>query len=110
MRRANRDGFTLIELLVDEDVNSLNDAALFFGMERPIWYDSPGSSNNGGCGFAFADGHSEMHLWVSRNEKGSNGFAIDNAADYQDWLWMRERTSSDTAALNENHTDCDRYF
>jgi prepilin-type processing-associated H-X9-DG protein len=66
-------------------------------MEQPIWHDSPGSSHNGGCGFAFADGHSETHRWISRSEKGSNGTAIDNAADYQDWLWMRERISADTS-------------
>jgi prepilin-type N-terminal cleavage/methylation domain-containing protein/prepilin-type processing-associated H-X9-DG protein len=83
-------------VLVDEDVMSLNDAALCFGMEQPIWYDSPGSAHNGGCGFAFADGHSEAHRWISRSEKGSNGVVIDTMADYQDWLWMRERTSADT--------------
>ena len=90
-------GPSMLWVLVDEDVNSLNDAALCFGMEQPIWYDSPGSSHNGGCGFAFADGHSETHRWISRGEKGSNGTVIDNAADYQDWLWMRERTSADTS-------------
>ena len=83
-------------VLVDEDVMSLNDAALCFGMEQPIWYDSPGSAHNGGCGFAFADGHSEAHRWISRTQKGSNGVVIDTMADYQDWLWMRERTSADT--------------
>jgi prepilin-type N-terminal cleavage/methylation domain-containing protein/prepilin-type processing-associated H-X9-DG protein len=83
-------------VLVDEDVISLNDAALCFGMEQPIWYDSPGSAHNGGCGFAFADGHSEVHHWLSHDPKESNGAVIDTMADYQDWLWMRERTSADT--------------
>jgi prepilin-type N-terminal cleavage/methylation domain-containing protein/prepilin-type processing-associated H-X9-DG protein len=83
-------------VLVDENVKSLNDAALCFGMEQPIWYDSPGSSHNGACGFAFADGHSEFHQWSSSSEKSSNGAAIDDPADYQDWLWMRARTSADT--------------
>jgi prepilin-type N-terminal cleavage/methylation domain-containing protein/prepilin-type processing-associated H-X9-DG protein len=89
-------GPSLLWVLVDEDVKSLNDAALGFGMEQPIWYDSPGSSHNGGCGFAFADGHSETHRWLSGSEKGSQGVAVDSLADYQDWLWMRERTSADT--------------
>jgi len=83
-------------VLVDEDVISLNDAALCFGMEQPIWYDSPGSVHNGGCGFAFADGHSEAHHWLSHDPKESNGAVIDTMADYQDWLRMRERTSADT--------------
>jgi len=83
-------------VLVDEDVQSINDAALGFGMEQAIWYDSPGSAHNGGCGFAFADGHSETHRWMSRVQKESQGTTVDSMADYQDWLWMRERTSADT--------------
>ena len=89
-------GPSLLWVLVDEDVKSLNDAALCFGMEQAVWYDSPGSAHNGGCGFAFADGHSETHRWMSRYEKDSNGVAVDTPADYRDWLWMRERTSADT--------------
>jgi len=89
-------GPSMLWVLVDEDVISLNDAALCFGMQKPIWYDSPGSTHNGGCGFAFADGHSEAHHWMSATEKGSEGFVIDTFVDYQDWLWMRERTSADT--------------
>jgi prepilin-type N-terminal cleavage/methylation domain-containing protein/prepilin-type processing-associated H-X9-DG protein len=82
-------------VLLDEDARGLNDAAFAFGMESPQWFDAPGTYHNGGCGFAFADGHSETHRWVSRSEKGSNGVAVDSLADYQDWLWMRERTSAD---------------
>ncbi len=89
-------GPSLLWVLVDEDVQSINDAALGFGMEQAIWYDAPGSAHNGGCGFAFADGHSETHRWLSRGEKESQGATVDSMADYQDWLWMRERTSADT--------------
>jgi len=32
-------------------------------MEHPQWFDVPGTYHNGGCGFAFADGHSESHKW-----------------------------------------------
>jgi prepilin-type processing-associated H-X9-DG protein len=85
----------MLWVLVDEDVQSLNDAALCFGMEQPVWYDSPSTVHNGSCGFAFADGHSETHRWLSRGEKESNGAAVADAADYRDWLWMRERTSAD---------------
>jgi prepilin-type processing-associated H-X9-DG protein len=94
---AGAPGPSMLWVLVDEDVQSINDAALGFGMEQPIWYDSPGSSHNGGCGFAFADGHSESHRWLSHVAKDSNGSPVDSMADYQDWLWMRERTSADTS-------------
>jgi prepilin-type N-terminal cleavage/methylation domain-containing protein/prepilin-type processing-associated H-X9-DG protein len=83
-------------VLVDEDVISLNDAALCFGMEQPVWFDSPGSAHSDGCNFAFADGHSEAHHWLSPTEKGCEGYRITTLADYKDWLWMRERTSADT--------------
>jgi len=72
-------GPSLLWVLVDEDVQSINDAALGFGMEQAIWYDSPGSAHNGGCGFAFADGHSETHRWLSRGEKESQGATVARA-------------------------------
>ena len=53
-------------VLVDEDVHSINDAAFCFGMEQPEWIDAPGAAHNGACGFAFADGHSEIHRWLGR--------------------------------------------
>ncbi len=87
-------GPALLWVLVDEDPQNLNDAAFAFGMERPIWYDVPGIYHNGGCGFAFADGHSESHRWLLRSEKQGRQFHITDPQDRQDWLWMRERTSA----------------
>jgi len=87
-------------VLVDEDVNGLNDAAFSFGMERPFWYDVPGTYHNGGCGFAFADGHSESHTWVSREPKRGDKFHITDPGDRADWLWMRERTSAHISGVN----------
>ncbi len=87
-------GPSMLWVLVDEDVNGLNDAAFAFGMEKPVWYDAPGTYHNGGCGFAFADGHSETHRWMSRTEKGSNGVDITDPGDQQDWEWMQQRTSA----------------
>ena len=83
-------------VLVDEDINNLNDAAFAFGMEHPVWIDAPGTYHNGGCGFAFADGHSESHLWLSRSPKRGHQAPMANPQDLQDWLWMRVRTSANT--------------
>jgi prepilin-type processing-associated H-X9-DG protein len=33
------------------------------------WIDLPASYHNGGGSFAFADGHSEIHRWVSELTK-----------------------------------------
>lgn len=91
----NRPGPAMTWVLMDEDVSHINDAAFAFGMERPQWFDVPGTYHNAGCGFAFADGHSEAHKWRMRGPKQGMGFTIVDAADKQDWLWMRERTSAD---------------
>jgi prepilin-type N-terminal cleavage/methylation domain-containing protein len=81
-------------VFIDEDATDLNDAAFAFGMQRPIWYDVPGTYHNYGCGFAFADGHSETHQWKYRKTKVGWGTSVADDSDYQDWLWMRDHTSA----------------
>jgi len=93
----------MLWVLVDEDARGLNDAAFAFEMAGaasggPAWIDTPGSYHNGGCGFAFADGHSETHHWFSTTRKsfgaGSRQIDPDNKADLNDWAWMQQRTSA----------------
>jgi prepilin-type N-terminal cleavage/methylation domain-containing protein/prepilin-type processing-associated H-X9-DG protein len=81
-------------VLVDEDSSGLNDAAFAFGMELAKWIDGPGTYHNGGCGFAFADGHSESHKWLDLAAKLGNRKVIVDEKDRRDWLWMRDRTSA----------------
>jgi prepilin-type processing-associated H-X9-DG protein len=52
-----------IWVFIDEDAYSLNDGGFGFGMNSPEWIDFPGTYHNNGCGFAFADGHSEVKHW-----------------------------------------------
>jgi len=87
-------GPSMLWVLVDEDAKGLNDAAFAFGMENPAWIDVPGTYHNIGCGFAFADGHSETRHWLQRSPKEKGD--IFDVPDYQDWLWVRERTSADS--------------
>ena len=79
-------------VLLDEDPSGLNDAAFAFGMQVTTWIDVPGSYHNGGCGFAFADGHSETHHWLGATPKIHGDFT--NATDVLDWTWMQQRTSA----------------
>jgi prepilin-type N-terminal cleavage/methylation domain-containing protein/prepilin-type processing-associated H-X9-DG protein len=90
----HRPGPSQLWILLDEDARGLNDAAFAFGMETPQWFDAPGTYHNGGCGFAFADGHSETHQWLSRTEKRAGGPVITDPLDKQDWEWMQLRTSA----------------
>ncbi len=85
-------------VLIDEDPKGLNDAAFAFGMEVPQWIDFPGSYHATGCGFAFADGHSETHGWVSKPGAYLQFADITDAAGRRDWTWMRERTSARVGA------------
>jgi prepilin-type N-terminal cleavage/methylation domain-containing protein/prepilin-type processing-associated H-X9-DG protein len=85
-------------VLLDEDPVNLNDAAFAFGMQIPQWIDVPGSYHNSGCGFAFADGHSEAHRWQMAGPKHQSlgSATITDANDRNDWLWLRARTSADS--------------
>jgi prepilin-type N-terminal cleavage/methylation domain-containing protein/prepilin-type processing-associated H-X9-DG protein len=53
---------------LDEHPDSINDG--YFTIVDPVklqtWNDLPASTHAGACGFAFADGHSEIHKWLSR--------------------------------------------
>jgi prepilin-type N-terminal cleavage/methylation domain-containing protein/prepilin-type processing-associated H-X9-DG protein len=52
-------------VFVDEHPDSINDAAFFNAQDNAQWIDLPGNYHNNACGFAFADGHSEIHKWRS---------------------------------------------
>ncbi|HEY9508632.1 MAG TPA: prepilin-type N-terminal cleavage/methylation domain-containing protein [Verrucomicrobiae bacterium] len=81
-------GSSQIWVFIDEDASGLNDGAMAFRMNNggsPEWIDLPGSYHNNGCGFAFADGHSEIHAWKTKIKKGK--------ANDIDSTWMRDHTS-----------------
>lgn len=93
-------------VFVDEHPDSINDAAFAnscTGAESPTGaqiVDMPASYHNGACGFAFADGHSEIHKWVGSKIKNARvrsmimplpvGAAGDSWVDVR---WMAENTT-----------------
>jgi len=85
-------GPSMLWVFVDEDPIGLNDAAFAFDMVNANWRDVPGTYHNGGCGFAFADGHSETHTWIFRDRK-EKGDIVDDK-DVKDWEWMAAHTSA----------------
>jgi len=81
-------------VLLDEEDKSLNDAGFAVGMVTPEWIDWPGTYHNMACGFAFADGHSEIKKWKDGRTKVGTSVsrkAVPNSVDY---TWIRERTSA----------------
>jgi len=79
-------------VFVDEDAKGLNDAAFAVDMVNPYWHDVPGTYHNFGCGFAFADGHSETHRWQYRSVKVKDDIYDPN--DQADWNWLTAHTSA----------------
>jgi len=95
---------------LDEHPDSINDG--FFQTDphqditqwtTPNWFDLPASYHDGACGFAFADGHSEVHKFKSRvctilpvnyslNKITPPPFSADSSgAGTQDALWVAAR-------------------
>ena len=92
-----RPGPANLWIYLDEHPDSINDGAFFNAQKNYEWIDSPSNQHNGACGFAFADGHSEIHKWRSSVLKLSLKFVdlsrIPVSAQDADLLWALERTS-----------------
>jgi prepilin-type N-terminal cleavage/methylation domain-containing protein/prepilin-type processing-associated H-X9-DG protein len=56
-------------VFVDESPDSINDGSFAVVMPRTAqatqWTDIPTKYHGNGCGFSFADGHSEIHKWLN---------------------------------------------
>ncbi|HTI69961.1 MAG TPA: type II secretion system protein [Candidatus Limnocylindria bacterium] len=53
-------------LTLDEHPDSINDGYFINNPDMTQWGDVPASYHNGAAGFSFADGHSEIHRWLSK--------------------------------------------
>ncbi len=90
----------MLWVLLDEDENSINDAGFAVSMTtRPLqMVDWPATYHNMACGFAFADGHSEIHKWKDARTKVKNGdttrLTVGQQPGSVDIMWMQERTSA----------------
>jgi prepilin-type N-terminal cleavage/methylation domain-containing protein/prepilin-type processing-associated H-X9-DG protein len=61
-----------IFVTLDEHPDSINDGMIWNPpnvADATEWSDLPASSHNGACGFAFADGHAEIHRWRDTTTK-----------------------------------------
>jgi len=56
---------TMMWIFNDEHPDSINDGTEVITTRSPatMWQDLPASYHDNACGFAFADGHSEIHKW-----------------------------------------------
>jgi prepilin-type N-terminal cleavage/methylation domain-containing protein/prepilin-type processing-associated H-X9-DG protein len=83
-------------LLVDEHPDSINDGWLIPDVtDATRFVDLPASYHNGACGFAFCDGHSEIHKWHGSTIQPVkmtqyNGFA----GDANDVAWFAQHSTA----------------
>ena len=81
---------------LDEHPDSNNDGFFIVGPNASLWGDLPGSLHNGACGFSFADGHAEVHKWISATSKYPVRYYFAtvpfDAAGLRDFAWYKERT------------------
>lgn len=87
MSDITRPGPSSIYLLLDEHENSINDSHFYpfrdmHSYTGEKWLDAPSGRHGNATGFAFADGHSEIHKWVDsdiRQVKISGGVVAVNS-------------------------------
>jgi prepilin-type N-terminal cleavage/methylation domain-containing protein/prepilin-type processing-associated H-X9-DG protein len=89
-------------VMIDESPDSVNDGAFAVKMDPygGVWQDGPSTLHNGGCGFTFGDGHSEIKKWKDPRTRGMKvtyttpyhyGWVqLDN----QDIKWVQDRTTA----------------
>ena len=87
-------------VIIDENPDSVNDGAMAVQMAQSLWQDGPSTYHGGGCGFSFADGHSEIKKWkdgktlsLKTTYQSSFPFGISQANN-ADIRWVQERTSA----------------
>lgn len=83
-------------VLLDEDYRSINDAGFAVTMVSNEFKDAPASYHGSACGFAFADGHSEIHKWSDGRTivKGNSFSATIFNPKNNDVIWLQERSSA----------------
>ena len=91
-------------VIIDENPDSVNDAAFAVRMDpqwpATLWQDGPANYHGGGCGFGFADGHSEIKKWkdprtlaLKTTYRTSFNYSIAQVNNL-DIQWVRERTTA----------------
>jgi len=86
-----------IWVFLDEREDSIDDCYLGVEMNKDGFGNMPASYHNGACGFAFADGHSEIHRWLDRRTmppiNPPNYVGLISAPGSKDVKWLQERTT-----------------
>lgn len=98
----NDPGPTMSFVLLDEREDSINDGFFVVNMEaylniqNAVMVDYPASYHSGAAGFAFADGHSEIHKWIDPRTSPPIRAGLSLNVPHpgsRDVYWMAERST-----------------
>jgi prepilin-type N-terminal cleavage/methylation domain-containing protein/prepilin-type processing-associated H-X9-DG protein len=86
-------------VFVEEHPAGITDSQFAACMVEPGHFaDKPATYHNNASGFAFADGHSEIHRWTGPGLQGAVNYDVVpttvNADHVNDWSWMTNRVSA----------------
>jgi prepilin-type N-terminal cleavage/methylation domain-containing protein/prepilin-type processing-associated H-X9-DG protein len=88
-------------IFCDENPGSINDGYLEISTGTAAFPDTPAAYLGGACGFGFADGHAEMHIWRTA-VLTSIPVTMDSDAHYPlvtggnnnvDWQWFEQHSA-----------------
>jgi hypothetical protein len=85
-------------VFLEENMCSLNDGYLQVNNGSPVFPDVPGSYHFWNCGMSYADGHADLHKWVTSILKIPVAFgylnnSVTTGLGNQDWRWWSQHTS-----------------
>ena len=90
-------------VFVDEHPDSINNGYFTVFLNADRWEDLPASYHNGACGFAFADGHSEIKKWLEPSTRQPVRYVSISTpplppalgpSEQRDHKWLQERTAA----------------
>jgi prepilin-type N-terminal cleavage/methylation domain-containing protein len=89
---------TSAAVFLEENMCSMNDGYLQVNNSTPVFPDVPGSYHIWATGITFADGHVELHKWLTPVLKisvkfGYNAASIGTGINNVDWVWFSQHTS-----------------
>ncbi|MDB6121219.1 MAG: hypothetical protein JWQ71_212 [Pedosphaera sp.] len=97
-------------VFLDEHPDSINDGYFLNNPYELEWVDLPASYHDGGGSFSFADGHTEVHRWLSDSTKvSSKAYAASlpfsiRETERADFDWINKRASMALPPVAQTHS------
>ena len=86
-------------VFADEHPDSINDAGIAVTMATLQWIDYPSTLHDNGGSFSFADGHAELHKWVTltlpkTTYRSLGSELVPVTKDLRDLKWVEDYTTA----------------